>query len=104
MVLEDTAHHVGEGWHPQVDGRRGSTIRKHSEMKAPLPLSVWDSVGWRVFLSQLNLSGDTLMHTHRGVFLDGSKSSQLASEYELSYPSLVLTEHHPPAQVICLCS
>lgn len=46
-----------------------------------------------------------LVHTHREeCFLDGSKSSQLASEYELSQPLLVLTEHHLPAQVIHLCS
>jgi hypothetical protein len=82
-------------------------VGKHGQMKAPLLLSVWGSVGWRVFFSQLNLSGDTLMHscTHtEECFLDGSKSSQLASEYELSQPLLVLTEHHLPAQVIHLCS
>lgn len=43
-----------------MDGHKESAVRKHREMKAPLIFSVWDSMGWQVFLSQLNFSGNTL--------------------------------------------
>lgn len=84
MVLEDTAHHVGEGsaykWMAT-----GSPLGKDREMKAPLLFSVWDSVEWWVLLSRLNFTGNTLRHACAHIelcFLDGSKSSQLVSEYE----------------------
>lgn len=97
-VLEDTAHHVGEGRHPQVDGHRESAVRKHREMKASLIFSVWDSMGWQVFLSQLNFSGNTLAHeyAHGGVF-PSSKSSQLVSECEP--PSFACS--HCPGHPVC---
>lgn len=89
VVLEDTAHHVREGGAYKWMVTR-SPLGKHRLMKAPLLFSVWDSMGWWVFLSQLN-SGNTFTHcAHTELcFLDGSKSSQLVSEYEP--PSLACT-------------